>query len=440
MPLIPTPRLVLLALAPLALAVATAFDTALLVPMLAADGGLLLLALLDAALAGGRSIAVTREAPAVLSVGRANVVRLRLRSTAGRRLDVTVTDDRPPEVAVSDLPARATLAARGRATVAYHLHPSRRGAVELGDHHVRYPSPLGLWQRQVRLPARDRLKVYPDVTAVRVYELLARQSRENLLVRAVRLRGGENEFERLRDYGRDDEYRNIDWKATARRGRLIVREYQQERNQTLVCLLDCGRLMTAESDGLAQLDHALNAVLMLAHVAARGGDQLGLMAFDARVRSYLPPAGGRRAAQRVAQAMYDVHANLVETDFESAFAELGKRLRKRALVVLFTQVIDDISAQAVLRQVRSLRPRHLPLCVLFRDTDLDRLAEPAAGLAAAPDGDLYTAAAAAETILWRDRLVRDLKTGGALVLNVPARQTTPAIINRYLQIKAQHLL
>jgi uncharacterized protein (DUF58 family) len=439
-PLIPTPRLVLLALAPLALGIAMAIDPSLLSPMLAADGGLLALALLDAFLASGRSITVTREAPAVLSVGRANPVRLRLRSTARRRLDVTVTDDRPADVSVRDLPGRATLEPRGRATVVYHLHPSRRGAVELGDHHVRYPSPLGMWQRQLRLPARDTLKVYPDVTAVRVYELLARQSRENLLVRAVRLRGGENEFERLREYQRDDEYRNIDWKATARRGRLIVREYQQERNQTVVCLLDCGRLMTAESGGLAQLDHALNAVLMLAHVAARAGDQLGLMAFDARVRAYLPPAGGRRAAQRVAHAMYDVHADLVETDFEAAFTELSKRLRKRALVVLFTQVIDDVSAQAVLRQVRGLRPSHLPLCVLFRDPDLDQMAEPGGGLAAAPDGELFVAAAAAETILWRERLVRDLKTGGALVLHVPPRQTTPAIINRYLQIKAQHLL
>jgi uncharacterized protein (DUF58 family) len=221
---------------------------------------------------------------------------------------------------------------------------------------------------------------------------------------------------------------------------LIVREYQQERNQTIVCLLDCGRLMTAESGGLAQLDHALNAVLMLSHVAARAGDQLGLMAFDARVRSYLPPVGGRRAAQRVAHATYDLHASLVETDFEGAFTELSKRLRKRALVVLFTQVIDDVSAQAVLRQVRSLRPRHLPVCVLFRDPDLDRMAEPTGGLGAAPDGELFVAAAAAETILWRERLVRDLKTGGALVLHVPPRQTTPAVINRYLQIKAQHLL
>ena len=124
--------------------------------------------------------------------------------------------------------------------------------------------------------------------------------------------------------------------------------------------------------------------------------------------------------------MYDLHANLVETDFEGAFAELTKRLRKRALVVLFTQVIDDVSAQAVLRQVRSLRPRHLPVCVLFRDPDLDRLAEPPTGLATAPPtATCSSRAAAAETILWRERLVRDLKTGGALVLHVPPRSMTP---------------
>ncbi|HVZ75026.1 MAG TPA: DUF58 domain-containing protein [Polyangia bacterium] len=440
MPLVPTRRLVLLALVPLGLAVAVAIHRALTAPMLAADGALLALAALDAWLARARVVVVERETHAVWSVGRPNAVRLRVRSTARRRLDVAVTDDLPDGVSAPELPLHVTLPARGAATLTYHARPARRGLAELGDHAVRHPSPLGLWLRQLRLPARTPAKVYPDVTAVRTWELLARQSRENLLVRAVRLRGGENEFERLREYGRDDQYRDIDWKATARRGRLIVREYQQERNQTIVCLLDCGRLMTAESDGLAQMDHALNAVLMLSHVAARAGDQLGLLAFDAKVRQYLPPAGGRRAAQRVARATYDLHPALVETDFESAFAHLGTRLRKRALVLLFTQVIDDQSARALVRQVRSLPARHLPLCVILRDPELDRLAEPPGGLGAAPDAALYVGAAAAETIAWRDRLVRDLKASGSLVLHVPPKQATPAVIDRYLQIKAQHLL
>ncbi|MDB4981945.1 MAG: hypothetical protein JWM82_2697 [Myxococcales bacterium] len=441
MPLVPTRRLVLLALAPLALAIAVVLDHAFAAPTVAADVALVLLAALDAWLARGRAVTVERETQAVWSVGRPNAVRLHVRTTARRRLEVVLTDDLPADTTATQLPAHVTLAARGGATVTYHASPARRGLAELGDHSVRYPSPLGLWQRQLRIAARTGAKVYPDVTAVREWELLARQSRENLLVRAVRLRGGENEFERLREYGRDDQFRDIDWKATARRGRLIVREYQQERNQTVVCLLDCGRLMTAESQGMQQLDHALNAVLMLSHVAARAGDQLGLLAFDAKVRQYLAPAGGRRAAQRVARATYDLHPSLVETDFEAAFAHLGTRLRKRALVLLFTQVIDDQSARALLRQVRSLPARHLAVCVIFRDPDLDRLAEPPGGLGtAALDVDVYVGSAAAETIAWRERLVRDLKAGGSLVLHVPPKQATPAVIERYLQIKAQHLL
>jgi uncharacterized protein (DUF58 family) len=440
MPLVPTLRLCLLALAPLALGAAMAVEEGLLRPLLVVNAVIVLLALVDALLARGRLVLVEREPPRVLSLGRPNKVRLHLRSRSGRALDVTVTDDRPPELPAADLPLRATLAARGHATVAYHVRPTRRGQAQLGAHHVRYPSPMGLWQRQLRIAASHTVRVYPDVAAVRVYELLARTSRENLLVRAVRLRGGENEFERLREYGRDDEFRHVDWKATARRGRLIVREYQQERNQTVVCLLDSGRLMTAETEGLSHLDHALNAVLMTAHVAARAGDQVGLLAFDAKVRTYLPPAGGRHTAQRVAQATYDLHPSLVETDFDAALASLSLRLRKRALVVLFTQIIDDVSAKSVLRLVRGLRHRHLPLCVLFRDPELDRMAEPPGGLGDRPEGELYVGAAAAELILWRERLVRDLKTGGALVLNVPPQKMTPAVINRYLSIKAQHLL
>ncbi len=440
MPLTPTARLCLLALAPLGLGIAMVITPAAFGPLLAVDLLLVLVAALDALLARGRLLRVEREPARIFSVGRPNLVRLQLRSRARRPLEVWVTDDRSAELPADDLPARVTIPPGGRATVVYHVRPTRRGAAALGDHHLRYPSPLGLWRRQLRQPGHDPVRVYPDLAAVREYELLARQSRENLLVRAVRLRGGENEFERLRGYQRDDEFRDIDWKATARRGQLIVREYQQERNQTVVCLLDCGRLMTAESDRISQLDHALNATLMMAHVAARGGDQVGLLAFDSRVRAFLPPASGSRAVHRVVQATYDLHPALVESDFQAAFTHLSRRVRKRALLVLFTQVIDDVSARSLLRLVRGVSPQHLPLCVLFRDVDLDRLAEPAGGPRPPSPGELYTAAAAAEAVTWRERVVRDLKAGGALVLHAPARRLTPTVVNRYLRIKAQHLL
>jgi uncharacterized protein (DUF58 family) len=435
--MIPSRRLVLLALLPLLAAVAAVLDPALVRVMLALDGALVLVAAADALLARGRLVRIEREPSQVFSLGRDNAVRLSVQSLARHALMVSVTDDLPDEAPAIDLPATVTLPPRGRATVVYHVRPSRRGAYALGPHHVRYPSPLGLWRRQLRFAAHDGVKVYPDLKAVRTYELLARQNREAALMRAVRLRGGENEFERLREHVKDDEYRRIDWKATARRQRLIAREYQQERNQSIVCLVDCGRLMTVEAGGLSHLDHALNAVLMMSHVAARSGDHVGLVAYDAEVRAFVPPAGGARATQRLTQATYDLHPALVEPDHRAAFELLSRRVRRRALVILFTQVIDDVAAGTVRRLMRSLAPRHLPLCVLFRDGAVDAIVESPPDAAVS---DLYLRGAAAETILWRDRLVRDLKAGGALVLHTLPQRLTPALVNRYLEIKAQQML
>jgi uncharacterized protein (DUF58 family) len=437
--MIPSRRLVYIAAAPLLLALLALAVPALLRAALVADGVLLALVLADGVSSVRPLVSVERQAPAVFSIGRQNAVELEIASVANRRLAVEVNDDVFAGAEGTDLPVRVQLPARGRAVVSYRLRPSRRGAYELGDHFVRYPSPLGLLIRQIRIRARAPVKVYPDVALVRTYDLLARQDRQTALLRS-RARGGESEFERLREHQRDDEFRRIDWRATARRQKLIAREYQLERNQNIVYLLDCGRLMTAETQGLSHLDHALNATLMMTHVAARAGDQSGLVAFSHRVLRYLPPLGGPRAGQRLIQASYDLHPTLVESNYASAFELIAARLRRRALVVLFTQLADDVAARTVLRLMQSLLPRHLPLCVLFRQVDVDELAEPRAADKPETELDLYVRSAAAEIGLWREKLVRDLKATGTLVLHVPPKSITPALVNRYLEIKSRQLL
>jgi uncharacterized protein (DUF58 family) len=440
MPFIPAARLTLLALVPLVFSAAAVFESALLWQAWVADALLLLLALADAWLGRHALVRVERQLPRTFSVGRANMVRLRVASLADWPLSVSLTEDCGRLVG-EGLPVTLRFAPKGCAEVIYHVRPGRRGLYELGDHFLRWPTPLGLLVRQVRIPARDPVRVYPDLRAVRRYEVLCRRSLADCGLRTVRMQGGENEFEALRDYRRDDEYRAIDWKATARRQTLIVRQYQQERNQSVFCMLDCGRLMMAENHGLSQLDHALNAVLMLTHAATRAGDQVGLLAFDSRIRAFLPPQGGRRAAQQVVAASYDIHARVVETDFEAACCHLSSRVRKRSLVVLFTDVNDEVSAQSLVRTVRTLGARHLSLCVLFRDEAIDNMAEPrrAPGIAAGK-ANLYQMAAAAEVIGRRDRLVQSLREAGALVLHVAGRRLTPALIDRYLRIKAERLL
>ncbi len=439
--MIPGRPLVLLAIAPVVLALLTLFDETMLWPMLATDLGIMLIAALDAALAWRPLVSVSRTTRPVFSIGQPNLVKLTVRSLARRRLALQLRDDLFDGAEAESLPLQIDLPARGRVAAQYHLRPSRRGAYELGDHTLRYPSPLGLWIRQLRLSAVHPVKVFPDVRAVRTFELLARQNREQSLFMASRRRGGESEFERLREYRKGDEHRAVDWKATARRRKLIAREYQLESNQSIMFVLDAGRLMTAECGGLSLFDHGLNAALMLSHVAARNGDHVGLMAFADQIKSYAPLAAGPQATRRIIHAGYHLHPDLVESSYQVAFEQLSTRVRKRSMVVLFTQVVDEVAATELLRLTRGLSSRHLPLLVMFRDPDIEALLNPLrAGARRGTELSSYTAAAAAEVVDWRDRLAMELRRQGALILDVLPSALTPALINRYLEIKARHLL
>jgi uncharacterized protein (DUF58 family) len=438
--LIPTRSLVWMALLPLLLACMVPFDESMLWPMLVADLGIFVIATTDALLARGSLLSISRRTPEVLSIGRPNPVTVELRSRSRRRLAIELTCELFDHADAEGLPMQLELPARGRTIERFRLIPRRRGAFKLGEVVVRYRSPLGLWKKQVRFPAHHPVRVYPDVQSVRTWELLARQDRQHSLMRTTRRLGGESEFEQLRDYSRDDEFRSIDWKATARRGTLTARQYQLESNQNLMFVLDAGRLMSAETGGISLFDHALNATLMLAHVATRGGDRVGLLSFADEVRAFVAPGAGRRAVQKIIQAGYALHPELVEPNPERAVMLLNLRVRKRSLVVLFTSVIDERAAEELLRVTRGLAQRHLALIVLFRDLDVLALLERDAGAKREGELELYTRGAAAELVSWREQLIRKLKKQGALILDIEPGDLTPALINRYLDIKARHLL
>ncbi len=424
-------------MAPLLIALVAVFERAAVWPMLAADIGVVLAALTDAWLARPKLVTVERRMPRVLSLGRPSKVVLEVVSRARRTLVMHIAQDLYEDVSAQGLPARVVAAPRGTQTCAYHLTPTRRGAYEVGAHTIRYMSPLGLWIRQVRIEARDPVRVYPDVKAVNAYELLARSDRKSAVVRTGKRKGGESEFDCLREYSRDDEYKTIDWKATARRHKLTVRQYRLEEDQNVLFLLDSGRLMTAEVGGLPLFDHALNSTLLLAHVAARGGDRVGMATFAERLLRWVPPTRGKRALNRLVTSGFDVHATLQDSDFATAGVELATRLKRRSLIVLFTQVLDDVAADAVVRSARVILKRHLLLCVLFRDPDVEALAVPPTGPAGA---GLYVQAAAAEVLAEREQLLKELKRAGALVLDVAPTELTPALVGHYLEVKTRRLL
>ncbi len=269
------------------------------------------------------------------------------------------------------------------------------------------------------------------------YELLARTNRLSLLgVRRTRKIGQDNEFERLRDYSRDDNPRQIDWRATARRNKLTVKDFQANQSQRIIFLIDCGRMMTNEAEGLSLLDHALNAMLMLSYIALTRGDSVGLICFSDEIHSFVPPKSGAKHMNRLLHASFDQFPRLVESRYDQAFLHLTTNCRKRSLVVLVTNVIDEVNSLQVEQYLGNIVGRHLPLGVLLRDYRLFEAADQEQ-----PVGkELFRAAAAAEILTWRHQVITDLIHKGVLSLDVFPEQMTAPLINAYLEVKARHLL
>lgn len=405
-------------------------------PVLAFDGLVVVMAALDVVGVLGRGVSAERHTDSIFSLGRRNPVRLKLRNDRRRTLHAIVADDPISDAGDEGLPAAVKLPPRGTAELTYQVTPTRRGRRAFGKIRVRYPSWLGLVLRQETIDYETSVDVFPDVHAARALELLRRQGRADPRLGTLRVRGGDTEFERLRPYQRGDEPRHVDWRATARRDELTVREFQAESNQNIVFAVDVGRAMRTEEDGVSLVDHALNAALLTADVALRAGDRAGFLAFDDLPRRYLNPVRGRSGGQVLTRTVYDLEPSATATDYLASAAFLRSRMRARSLIVLFTQLLEPRSARDLIGAVRALHPRHLALCVLLRDAAIEAMTLERARTRR----DLYRRAAAAESLLWRESITKRLQRAGVLVLDCATDQLTPALMQRYLDIKARRLL
>lgn len=383
------------------------------------------------------TLSAQRQVERIASLHKQRTVELTVVNHSVRSWRVWVRDDLPSsfEATVDLFPVQ--LLGRSRARLEYQFKPRSRGAFALEAVHLRVRSRWGLWQRFFSLPVPSVVHVYPDMVQLSEYAALARTDRLSLMgVRRSRKIGQDHDFERLRDYTLDDNYRHIDWRATARRNRLTVKEYQTSQSQRILFLLDCGRMMNNLSAGLSLLDHALNATLMLAYVALRQGDAVGLVCFSDRIHHSVPARGGRSQMNHLLHASFDQFPRLVESRYDLAFLHLATHFRKRALVVLITNVIDEVNRFQVEQYLRVQTGRHLPLCVLMRDRDLFQAVDAVSG----GEDDLYRAAAAAHILHWRQEALRGLARAGVLVLDAFPEELTAPLVNRYLDIKARHLL
>jgi uncharacterized protein (DUF58 family) len=414
-------------------------DVGLAPAIVAIDLAIVAVALVDLiTLVGSKSFRAERKVGPVCSLGEPFTVELTLENLGRSGRVLRLRDDVPDTMTAEPADFVARIPRRGRAYLNYKVTPKRRGGYDFQRVDALVSSRLGLWQRSVHWPCLTRVKVYPDIRQISRYTLLARRDKLSAIgVRRSRRLGTDNEFERLRDYADGDEPRHLDWKATARRRKLTVRAHQANQSQRIMFLIDCGRMMAGDTGGgLSPLDHAFNAMLMLSHVALLRGDQVGLLAYADRIRAYVPPGGGPTRINRLVHAVHDVFPELVEPRHDRAFVELERRCRKRSLVVLMTNVFDDVNARQIGDHLGNVVGRHLPLGVFLRDQDLFALADDA------PDSGpgFYAGAVAASMLTWREKVLAGLRLKGALTLDVFPDDLTAPLINQYLQIKARHLL
>jgi len=403
------------------------------------DAALIALAVADYLLSeNAEAFRVKREMDERFAMGAVNEVSLKIFNRARRKVTFIVKDEPPAEMELmTPREAQLTVPALRTRAWRYQLLPTARGKYGFGNTVIRFRTRLGLLWRQAAYQTTTDVKVYPDIREARKHEIYAhRNKRPEPGLRRMRIRGQGREFESLREFAIGDEIRHISWAATARRGKLITRQYTIERSQNIVVLLDTGRLMTARIGKLTKLDHAVNATLSIAYVAAAGGDNVGLVAFSRRVVSYLPPRRGHDQINRLMEALYSLEPQMIEPSYKRAFNFFSANCHRRSLVVILTDLVDRDASAELLAHTSQLIPRHLPLIITIGDTDLRELvrSDPVNST------DVYRQAVAEEILRQREEALTRIRHAGGLALDVPAGRLSLELVNKYLEVKERGLL
>jgi len=375
---------------------------------------------------------VARRVPHALALGVRTEVSLRILNRARTRIRLEIHDHHPASLEAEGMPRAVALAPGGWTELRYQVRPVARGEARFGRAEARLASPLTLWQVTRRAGEEAPVRVYPNFQALARYTLLATDNRLSQIgVLQVRRRGEGTEFHQLREYRQGDPQRAIDWKATARTGRLIAREYEEDKDQRVLLVIDCGRRMASKDSELSHFDHTLNAALLLGHVALRQGDAVGMLTTGG-VQRYLEPRKSVAAVHAMLNRAYDLEPTLAVPDYDLAAREVMRHMRRRALVILLTNLRDE-DDETLLPALRLLATRHLVVLASLREAILGR------ALSARVDSfdRAVTHAAAAEYLALRERVFRRIRATGVMTLDVEPERLPIALVNHYLELKRE---
>ncbi|MBN3963950.1 DUF58 domain-containing protein [Pseudomonas gregormendelii] len=393
---------------------------------------LLMLAILDAMRVKRQaSPRITRHMPTSLALGRWSDVRLEVEHDSAHSQILELHDHAPDGLSVENLPLSVELQPGHRSQLSYRLRPLKRGHFSFEHCEINLASPLGLWTHKRLLPVIDSTRVYPDFARLYGGQLLAVDNwLSQLGVRQRQRRGLGLEFHQLREFREGDSLRQIDWKATARQRTPIAREYQDERDQQIIFMLDCGRRMRSQDGELAHFDHALNACLLLSYIALRQGDAVGLCTFASDQPRYLAPVKGSGQLNVLLNAVYDLDTTQRPADYQAAASQLLARQKRRALVVLVTNLRDE-DDEGLLSAVQRLGKQHRVLLASLREEVLDRVLQtPVQTLE-----ESLTYCGTVDYMNSRAQLHEGLSAHGVPVVDVRPGDLGAALVTHYLSLK-----
>lgn len=394
------------------LAIATAFDALRIAPP--------------------RTLSIRRVPPEHLALRRSVPIRYEIENRSKHSLRIGFVEAPMRTLDFGELESVAIIPGRSIGAVETSALAVARGTDRFSRVHVWYETMLGLVRRRAVYDLPEEIRVYPDLAAVERYGSL--HMRNKLIeagLRRMRLRGQGSEFESLREYATGDAFRTIDWKATARRGKLMVMNREVERSQDVLMLVDCGRLMTARVGEQRKLDYAITAGLSLASIASLASDRVGVIAFARDILVGRSPRSTAASVRELANALCDVEPRFEESDYARAFTFARARLHRRSLIVLFTDVIDAVAQSMILAELSSLAKRHVVMCVLMND---------AAVAKALSDADPYRQDVAIGLMHERTLAAKTLERGGIIVVDTPAEKLSMATIDQYLRVKSRGVL
>jgi len=400
---------------------------------------LLLLLLLDYFLLYGRreGLFARRLTPERLSNGDDNILSLYIENRYTFQVYAGVIDEIPFQFQKRDIWFKVALAPRQEKKIEYRLRPVKRGGYEFGKVNAFVRTPLGLLMRRYRFEEQAEVPVYPSYLQMRKYQLLAISNRlSEIGIKKIRKIGHSMEFEQIKEYVPGDDYRTVNWRATARRGQLMVNHYTDEKSQQIYCIINKGRMMKMPFEGLSLLDYAINASLVLSNVALLKQDKAGIITFSEEIGAFLP--ADKRATQMnsVLEVLYNQKTRYLESDFEKLYTLVRNKITQRSLLVLFTNFESMSSLQRELPFLRQIARYHLLVVVFFENTEIKQLIEEDA-----KDVEgVYTKTIAEKFVQEKRMIVKELQKYGILSILTAPKNVTVNTVNKYLELKTRQAI